>query len=107
VRAAVVRRADAAEALLASGVPDLKLHNATPNVEGADLEINSNRRDEGLGKVSVISKAEQEARFSDFGVSTDQHLIEKIVFCIRSSFLLLLSERCLCSECKQATSIVR
>ena len=77
VGTAVVGGGDGAEALLSSGIPDLKLDGLPVQVQGADLEIDTDGADVGLG-VGIIDETEEEARLSDAGVS-DQEDLEKVV----------------------------
>ena len=61
---AVVAAGDRAEALLAGGVPDLKLTRLAVQVKRTDLEVHTDGADVTLG-VRVVGEAEQQARLAD------------------------------------------
>jgi len=50
VRTAIVGAGDCAETFLSGCVPDLEFDRFTPDVDGSNLEIDSNRRDECFGE---------------------------------------------------------
>jgi len=77
VGTAVVGGSDGAETLLSSGIPDLKLDGLSVQVQGADLEIDTDGADVRLS-VGIIDETEEEARLSDARVS-DQEDLEKVV----------------------------
>jgi len=77
VRAAVVRRSDRAETLLAGRVPDLQLDRLAFQLDRADLEIDADRRDVRLG-VRVVCKTQQKTRLTDARVA-DQQQLEQVV----------------------------
>jgi len=46
-RTTVIRRSDGPEAFLPSRIPDLELNTLPVELDGSDLEVDANRRDEG------------------------------------------------------------
>lgn len=79
VGAAVVGGGDGAEALLASGIPDLHLNGLALDVEGANFEVDANGGDVRLS-VRVINEAKQKAGLTDAGIANQKDLEEVIVF---------------------------
>ena len=75
--ALVVAAGDGLEALLTSGVPNLQLDGLAVDLDGTDLEVDS---DGGHKVVSedVIGESEQERGLADAGVSNEEHLEEVI-----------------------------
>lgn len=61
MRAAVVRRSDGAESLLASSVPDLQFDGLAVQVDGADFEVHTDRGNVALS-VSVVCESKEQAR---------------------------------------------
>jgi hypothetical protein len=64
----VVSGSDGAEALLASGIPDLQLDALVVELDGADLEVNADGGDERGGE-AVFAESQQTARFADARVA--------------------------------------
>lgn len=65
---AVIRTRDCPEPLLARGVPDLQLYRLAVEIDGADLKVYADGADVTL-RVRVIGEAEEQARFTDAGVT--------------------------------------
>jgi hypothetical protein len=61
--APVIRRRDGPEALLARSVPYLELHALAVELDGADLEVDADGRDEGR-RERVFAEPQQAARFA-------------------------------------------
>jgi hypothetical protein len=57
---AVVGSGDGAEALLAGGIPDLQLDALAIQLDGSDLEVDADGRDE-RGRERVLTEAQQTA----------------------------------------------
>ncbi len=68
---------DRPEPLLSRRVPDLKLDGLPVQLDGADLEVDADGGDVGLG-VGVVGEAEEEAGLAHAGVA-DQEELEQIV----------------------------
>jgi hypothetical protein len=49
-RAPIIRRGDRPEPLLTRRIPDLQFHPFAIEVDGADLEVDADGRDEGRGE---------------------------------------------------------
>jgi len=62
--ASVVSSSNSAEALLASSIPNLEFDALAVELDGTDLEVDSNSGDEGRGPC-VVTEAKQETRFAD------------------------------------------
>ena len=77
VRSAVKCDAKGLEPLLARGVPDLQFDGLPVQLDGADLEVDPDGGDVGLG-VGVVGEAEQEAGLAHARV-TDQEELEQVV----------------------------
>jgi len=77
VRATVVRGRDCAETFLSGGVPNLKFDRLPVQFDGADFEVNTDRRDVGLG-VGVVGKPEKQTGLSDTGISDEEELEEVV-----------------------------
>lgn len=58
--AAVVGCRDSSESLLARGIPYLQLHTFTVQLDGPDLEVDTDGRNEG-GRERVLAKPQQTA----------------------------------------------
>lgn len=78
VGASVVAAGDGAETLLASSVPNLELDLDSADGNGPDLEVDTDRRDEGVGE-DVVRETEQKAALSDATISDDQQLEKEVV----------------------------
>lgn len=59
-RAAIISRRDGAETLLASGIPNLELDALSIELNGPDLEVNTDGGDEGGGE-GVLAEAQETA----------------------------------------------
>lgn len=70
-RAAVVCSCDGTEAFLTGRVPDLQFHSLAIQLDGADLEIDSDRSDERWGE-GVFAESQKTARLANAGVSDQQ-----------------------------------
>lgn len=66
--APVVRRRDGAEPFLPRGVPYLQLDALAVELDGADLEVDADGRDEG-GREGVFAEAQEAAGFAHAGVA--------------------------------------
>lgn len=75
---AVIGRSYRAKAFLTCRVPDLKLDPFTVQVNGLDLEVDSNRSNESR-REGIVRKSEQQAGFSDTGIANHQQLDQYIV----------------------------
>jgi hypothetical protein len=71
--AAVVRRRDGAEALLARRVPDLQLDPLAVELDRPDLEVDADRGDEGR-RERVLAEAQQAARLAYARVADQEEL---------------------------------
>lgn len=69
----VVGGGDGSEALLAGGIPDLQLDALPIELNGPDLEVDSDGGDKGWGK-RVFAEAQQTARLADAGVAYQEQL---------------------------------
>jgi len=69
----VIRRRDRAEPLLPRRIPYLQLDALAVELDGADLEVDANRRDEGRCE-RVFAKAQQAARFAYARVADEEEL---------------------------------
>lgn len=58
--ATIICRRDSAEAFLARRVPNLQLNAFAVELDGADLEVDADGRDEGRGE-AVLAEAQQAA----------------------------------------------
>ena len=67
-RAPVVRRRDGPESFLPRGVPYLELDALAVELDGADLEVDADGRDEG-GCEGVFAEAQEAAGFAHAGVA--------------------------------------
>lgn len=72
-RAAIVCRGYGSEPFLAGGVPYLQFYPLAVQLDCADLEIYSYRRDE-RGCEGVFAESEQTARFPNAGVADEEEL---------------------------------
>ena len=77
VSALVVAAGDRLEALLSCGVPDLQLNRLAVHLDRADLEVDADGGDEGLG-VGVLGEAQEQAALSDAAVADEQQLEEVV-----------------------------
>ena len=78
----VVVRRDGVEPLLSRRVPDLQLDLLSPELDGLDLEVDADRRDERVVE-GVVGEAEQYARLADAGVADEEQLEEQVVALFR------------------------
>lgn len=69
--AAVVRRRNGAETLLACGIPNLQLHTLPVELDGTDLEVDPDSGDE-RGSERVLAEAQKAAGFADAGVADEE-----------------------------------
>lgn len=79
MRSAVVAASDGAEALLASGVPNLQLDRLAVELDRTNLEVHADGGDVGL-RVRIVSKAEEEARLAHATVANENKLEDIVVF---------------------------
>lgn len=70
---AIVGGGDGAEAFLACGIPDLQLHALAVELDGPDLEIDTDGGDEGR-RERVLTEAQQAAGLAHAGVADQQQL---------------------------------
>eukprot|EP00356_Strombidium_inclinatum_P002656 CAMPEP_0170478604 /NCGR_PEP_ID=MMETSP0208-20121228/73_1 /TAXON_ID=197538 /ORGANISM="Strombidium inclinatum, Strain S3" /LENGTH=110 /DNA_ID=CAMNT_0010750893 /DNA_START=364 /DNA_END=696 /DNA_ORIENTATION=+ len=77
VRTLVVAGGDGLESLLASSIPDLELNGLAVDVDGSDLEIDTDGGHEVLVE-HVVSETEEEGGLSDTRVSNEEDLEEII-----------------------------
>ena len=68
---------DCSESFLASSIPDLQLDGFAVQLNGPNLEIDTDGADVAFG-VGVVREPQQKARFTDSGV-TDQKQLEQII----------------------------
>ena len=71
--APVVTARDGPESLLTCRVPDLQLDSLSLELNGTDLEVDSNRRDVGFS-VGVICETEEQTGLADSRVSNQKQL---------------------------------
>jgi hypothetical protein len=57
---------------------DLKFHGLAIELDGTDLEVNTDGGDVGLG-VGVVGESKEKTRLSDTGVSDEEELEEVVV----------------------------
>jgi len=79
VGSSVVAGGDGTEPLLTGCVPNLELDHFAIELDGTNLEINTNGGDVGLS-VSVIGKTEEKARLSNTRVTNQQEFEKVVVF---------------------------
>ncbi len=77
VCALVIAAGDRLEALLAGGVPNLQLDGLAVNLDGADLEVDSDGGHEVVSE-DIVCESEQQGGFTDAGVTDEEHL-EQVV----------------------------
>lgn len=68
MRTTIVARSDRLEAVLASRIPDLQLNRLSIDLDGADLEIDTNGRHEVLVE-DIVRETQKQRGFADAGVS--------------------------------------
>ena len=66
------------EPLLPRRVPDLQFDLLAPELDGLDLEVDADRRDERVVEC-VVGEPEQDAGFADARVADEQELEEQVV----------------------------
>ncbi len=77
-RAAIIRRRDRVEALLARRVPDLQLDLLAIQIDGLHLEVDANGRDE-RGVERVVGEAAQYAGLAHARVADEQDLEQVVI----------------------------
>lgn len=77
VRALVVAARDRLEPLLPRRVPDLQLYRLPVHFDGADLEVDADGGHEVVCE-DVVGESQQERRFTDAGVTDEEHLEEVV-----------------------------